>query len=147
MVGGPGERFSPPRLRSVRQRRAQQPQRSDRQEHDRVGAGSRQDHGEDRHPHQYGPHGGEATPPRDQAWAHDRRGGQADGQSPPHATGSQLAIACWVVLVPSARGSEPTTAYEWTDVSRIVAIGDVHGSYDKLLRLEGTGRVLVEQGR
>jgi hypothetical protein len=35
-----------------------------------------------------------------------------------------------------------STPYEWTDVSRIVAIGDVHGSYDKLISLlQGTGVV------
>lgn len=39
-----------------------------------------------------------------------------------------------------AAGDPPQ--YEWTDVSRIVAIGDVHGSYDKLITLlKGTGVV------
>lgn len=39
-----------------------------------------------------------------------------------------------------AAGESPQ--YEWTGVSRIVAIGDVHGSYDKLISLlKGTGLV------
>ena len=39
-----------------------------------------------------------------------------------------------------ATGEAPQ--YEWTGVSRIVAIGDVHGSYDKLISLlKGTGIV------
>jgi hypothetical protein len=39
-----------------------------------------------------------------------------------------------------AAGDPPQ--YEWTNVTRIVAIGDVHGSYDKLISLlKGTGVV------
>ncbi len=43
---------------------------------------------------------------------------------------------------PGSRAAGDSSQYEWTDVSRIVAIGDVHGSYDKLVTLlKGTGVV------
>jgi hypothetical protein len=38
--------------------------------------------------------------------------------------------------------AEETSRYKWDDVPRVVTIGDVHGSYDKLLKLlQGTGLV------
>jgi hypothetical protein len=41
--------------------------------------------------------------------------------------------------------SAASSQWEWTDVPRVVVIGDVHGSYDKMLTLlEGTG--LVDEG-
>lgn len=53
-------------------------------------------------------------------------------------------LCCFLGLFTGAvvRAAVDSPQYEWTDVSRIVAIGDVHGSYDKLLTLlEGTGVV------
>ncbi|MGB5341984.1 MAG: metallophosphoesterase [Thermoanaerobaculia bacterium] len=53
-------------------------------------------------------------------------------------------LCCLFALVTGAavRAASDPPQYEWTDVSRIVAIGDVHGSYDKLVSLlEGTGVV------
>jgi len=42
----------------------------------------------------------------------------------------------------TSRAASDSPRYEWTDVSRIVAIGDVHGSFDKLISLlKGTGIV------
>ena len=46
-----------------------------------------------------------------------------------------------VVLPVSSRGAEPSP-WQWDDIPRVVAIGDVHGSYDKLLKLlRGSGLV------
>ena len=43
---------------------------------------------------------------------------------------------------PRPRAAEQLGPFEWTGVERLVAIGDVHGSYEKLLvLLEGTGLV------
>jgi len=53
-------------------------------------------------------------------------------------------LCCLFALVTGAavRAASDPPQYAWTDVSRIVAIGDVHGSYDKLISLlKGTGVV------
>ena len=54
---------------------------------------------------------------------------------------SLMAIALFFLLTVTGHGAD-TYRYVWTDVPRVVAIGDVHGSYDKLLKLlRGTGLV------
>lgn len=51
-------------------------------------------------------------------------------------------LSCFLALVTALPAVGDSSPYEWTDVARIVAIGDVHGSYDKLIALlEGTGVV------
>lgn len=48
-----------------------------------------------------------------------------------------LSLACLV-----SGGAVASSQWEWNDVPRVVAIGDVHGSFDKLLKLlEGTGLI------
>ena len=47
---------------------------------------------------------------------------------------SLWTVVLSALLPLSVQGVE-SSPYEWTDVSRIVAIGDVHGSYDKMLEL------------
>ena len=54
-----------------------------------------------------------------------------------------LAIALLALLQPALHGAD-TSAFEWQEVDRVVAIGDVHGSYDKLLKLL-RGTKLVDQ--
>lgn len=52
-----------------------------------------------------------------------------------------LGMALSFVLPRSSRGEE-SSPWQWDDISRVVAIGDVHGSYDKLLiLLRGTDLV------
>ena len=47
-----------------------------------------------------------------------------------------------LLLQTAAWASEEPRPFEWTGIERIVAIGDVHGSYDKLLQLlQGTDLV------
>ena len=43
--------------------------------------------------------------------------------------------------------AERVSEYEWTGVSRIVAVGDVHGSYDQLTRLLRASHVIDEEQR
>lgn len=51
-------------------------------------------------------------------------------------------LACLLALATGSPAVGESTPYEWNAVSRIVAIGDVHGSYDKLISLlQGTGVV------
>ena len=45
----------------------------------------------------------------------------------------------------AANPSERTAVWEWTDVPKVVAIGDLHGSYDKLVQLL-EGAELVDEG-
>ncbi len=53
-----------------------------------------------------------------------------------------LLAACQISAAAAA-----SSQWEWTDVPRVVVIGDVHGSYDKLLTLlEGTGLVDEDLG-
>jgi hypothetical protein len=52
-----------------------------------------------------------------------------------------LGMVFSLALPGSSRSAEPSP-WQWDDVPRVVAIGDVHGSYDKLLKLlRGTGLV------
>jgi len=57
----------------------------------------------------------------------------------------QIGLLCCVLGLftgTALRAAVDSPQYEWTDVPRIVAIGDVHGSYDKLITLlKGTGMV------
>lgn len=46
-----------------------------------------------------------------------------------------LGIATLCAPARPAAGAEETESLEWTDVSRVVAVGDVHGNLDKLVRL------------
>ena len=51
-------------------------------------------------------------------------------------------LCCLLALVMGSSAVSESTLYEWTEVSRIVAIGDVHGSHDKLISLlQGIGVV------
>ncbi len=53
-----------------------------------------------------------------------------------------LLIATILLSIPSQVFPEQVSEWEWEGIPRIVAIGDVHGSYDKLLTLlKGTGMV------
>ena len=55
-----------------------------------------------------------------------------------------LAIALTSALPLPVHGADPSP-FEWNDIPRVVAIGDVHGSYDKLLQLL-RGTDLVDDG-
>ncbi len=54
-----------------------------------------------------------------------------------------LAMLLFPALpVHAAEEREPAASWQWDDVSRVVAIGDVHGSYEKLLSLlQGIGLI------
>ena len=55
-----------------------------------------------------------------------------------------------VVLAAPARGGDPATSgptWEWTGVARVVAVGDVHGNHDKLVRLLQAADLLDEDLR
>jgi len=54
----------------------------------------------------------------------------------------KLLLACLLLVATPSSATEQVGPYEWTDVDRLVVIGDVHGSYDKLLPLlKGTNLV------
>ncbi len=53
-----------------------------------------------------------------------------------------LLTATVLLFIPSQFFSEQVSQWEWEGIPRVVAVGDVHGSYDKLLSLlRGTGVV------
>ena len=63
-------------------------------------------------------------------------------QSIPVPTVLVLLVLAVPALVFGSPGPVHVSQYEWTDVTRIVAIGDLHGSYEKALRiLEAAGLI------
>lgn len=56
-------------------------------------------------------------------------------QSIPVPTVLVLLVLAVPALVFGSPGPVQVSQYEWTDVTRIVAIGDLHGSYEKALRI------------
>ncbi len=47
----------------------------------------------------------------------------------------------------AAAGESPEAPWEWSQVSRVVAIGDLHGSYEKLVRLLEAASLLGDRGQ
>lgn len=63
-------------------------------------------------------------------------------QSIPMPTVLVLLVLALPALVSGSLGPEQVSQHEWTGVTRIVAIGDLHGSYEKALRiLEAAGLI------
>jgi hypothetical protein len=56
-------------------------------------------------------------------------------QSIPLPTILVLVVLALPALVSGSPGPVQVSQHEWTDVTRIVAIGDLHGSYEKALRI------------
>lgn len=59
------------------------------------------------------------------------------------AVGALLAGSLWA----SAREATGASACEFDDVERIVAVGDVHGAYDRLLEILRTAGVVDDKGQ
>ena len=60
-----------------------------------------------------------------------------------------LFIQIWVFtgLISASPGPERISEYEWTGVERVVAIGDLHGSYEKALRILRAAELIDEDHR
>jgi hypothetical protein len=75
--------------------------------------------------------------------------GRADAR---HASGAARRRRCdtvrlgrrsflaWLAMSAAARGPDHSTGYDWQGVSRVVAIGDVHGDKDALTAVLSHGR-------